>query len=62
MLLHSQSISRRLSRYVLLFTGGLLLVIIILIGIFCRPVITMATTEVAEKEVDLLAASDLYRL
>ena len=55
MLLHSQSISRRLSRYVLLFTGGLLLVIIILIGIFCRHVITMATTEVAEKEVDLVA-------
>ena len=57
MLLHSQSIARRLSRYVLLISASLLLITVILLGIFGRRAIIRITTEVAEKEVDLVAGN-----
>lgn len=57
MSLHSQSIARRLSRYVLLISAGMLLFTTILMGIFGRRAIIRITTEVAEKEVDLVAGN-----
>ena len=57
MSLHSQSIARRLSRYVLLISASMLLITVILLGIFGRRAIIRITTEVAEKEVDLVAGN-----
>ena len=57
MFLHWQSISRQLSRYVLLISASLLLITLILLGYFCRRVIIGITTTVAEKEGDLVVGN-----
>lgn len=49
-----KSISRRLSRYVVLISAGMMLFITVLIGWFSRRLIEEITTRAAEKEVDLV--------
>lgn len=45
--------ARRLSRYVLLLSAGLLLMVTLLVGIFSRAIITRGATEYAEKNLEL---------
>ena len=56
-----RSIARRLSRYVLLLSTTLLLVVMTLLGVLTRQIIERASVQVAEKELDL-AISDIERV
>ena len=60
-MLRRKSIARRLGRYVLLISAGVLLVFSLLIGAFSRKVIERVSTEVAGKEVDLVV-SDIEKM
>lgn len=61
MSLGRKTIARRLSRYVLLISAGLLLVVTLLVGIFSRNIILQGATEIAEKSLDL-AISDIEQV
>ena len=53
MVLGRKTIANRLSRYVLLISAGLLLVVTLLVGIFSREIIEGGSTEIAGKSLDL---------
>lgn len=61
MVLGRKTIANRLSRYVLLISAGLLLVVTLLVGIFSREIIEGGSTEIAGKSLDL-AISDIEKV
>ena len=61
MVVRRKSISRRLSRYVLLISAGLLLITSLMLGYYSLGIIERVSNEVAAKEVDLVV-SDIEKM